>query len=43
MEAEGVFACNEESQTPVFSAACEGTKFLPVYTYEDAVEKLEGA
>lgn len=43
VEAEGVFACNEEGHPPVFSAACEGTKFLPVYTYEEAVELLEGA
>lgn len=41
VEAEGVFACNEEDQPPAFSAACEGTRFLPVYTYEEAVEKLE--
>ena len=43
VEAEGVFACNEEGQSPVFSAACEGTRFLPVYTYEEAVERLENA
>lgn len=41
VEAEGVFACNEEGQPPEFSAVCEGTRFLQVYTYEEAVERLE--
>ena len=43
VEAEGVFACNEEGQPPAFSAVCEGTRFLQVYTYEEAVERLEDA
>ena len=43
VETEGVFACNEEGQLPVFSAVCEGTRFLQVYTYEEAVEMLEDA
>lgn len=43
VEAEGVFACNDEGQPPAFSAVCEGTRFLQVYTYEEAVEKLEQA
>ena len=43
VETEGVFACNDEGQPPAFSAVCEGTRFLQVYTYEDAVEKLEQA
>lgn len=41
VEAEGVYACDDEGQPPAFSAVCEGTKFLQVYTYEEAVEKLE--
>ena len=43
VEAEGVFACNDEGQPPVFSAVREGTRFLQVYTYEEAVEMLEDA
>ena len=43
VEAEGVFACNEEGQPPAFSAVCEGTRFLQVYTYEEAVEGLKEA
>ena len=43
VEAEGVFACDEEGQPPVFSAVYEGTRFLQVYTYEEAVEKLKDA
>ena len=43
VETEGVFACNDEGQPPAFSAVCEGTRFLQVYTYEEAVEKLEQA
>lgn len=42
-EAEGVFACDAGGHPPVFSAVCEGTRFLPVYTYEEAVERLENA
>ena len=42
VEAEGVFACDARGHPPVFSAVCEGTRFLPVYTYEEAVERLEG-
>ena len=42
VEAEGVFACDAGGHPPVFSAVCEGTRFLPVYTYEEAVERLEG-
>lgn len=41
VEAEGVFACDAGGHPPVFSAVCEGTRFLPVYTYEEAVERLE--
>ncbi len=43
VEAEGVFACDAGGHPPVFSAVCEGTRFLPVYTYEEAVERLENA
>ncbi len=43
VESEGVFACDEEGQMPVFSALRKGTRYLQVYTYEDAVEKLEQA
>ena len=43
VEAEGVFACDAGGHPPVFSAVCEGTRFLPVYTYEEAVERLEQA
>lgn len=43
VEAEGVYACDEEGQPPVFSAVYEGTRFLQVYTYEEAVERLEQA
>lgn len=43
VEAEGVFACDDEGQPPAFSAVCEGTRFLQVYTYEEAVERLEQA
>lgn len=43
VEAERVFACDAGGHPPVFSAVCEGTRFLPVYTYEEAVERLEQA
>lgn len=43
VEADGVFACDAGGHPPVFSAVCEGTRFLPVYTYEEAVERLENA
>lgn len=43
VEAEGVFACDDAGQLPTFSAVCEGTRFLQVYTYEEAVERLEDA
>jgi hypothetical protein len=43
VETEGVFACDEDGQPPAFSAVREGKKFLQVYTYEEAVERLEQA
>lgn len=43
VETEGVFACDEGGQPPAFSAVYEGTRFLQVYTYEEAVERLEQA
>lgn len=43
VETEGVFACDDEGLPPVFSAVYEGTRFLQVYTYEEAVERLEQA
>lgn len=43
VETEGVFACDDEGLPPVFSAVREGTRFLQVYTYEEAVERLEQA
>lgn len=43
VEAEGVFACDDEGQLLAFSVFRKGTRYLQVYTYEDAVEKLEDA
>lgn len=41
VETEGVYACDEEGRLPAFSALSDRAQLLPVYSYEDAMEKLD--
>ena len=43
VEAEGVYASDGEGQMPVFDPTHKRARFLPVCSYEEAIEKLQSS